>query len=94
MWGYLEKVVFELWVPNVFLSNLEEMVFESILKSSTSLKVLVFSWRLLLYRLPTKSNLIRRNVLLSNDNINCILCRVYNLSHIHHLCLRTKPQYC
>lgn len=40
----------------------EKMVFEGIWKSAAPLKVIVFSWKALLNRIPTKSNLRIRNV--------------------------------
>ncbi|KHN01944.1 hypothetical protein glysoja_046083, partial [Glycine soja] len=38
-------------------------------------KVLVFSWRLLLNRLPTHDQLLRRRILVQDQHQSCVFCR-------------------
>lgn len=56
------------------LSSSEKLVFGSISKSPAPSKVVAFSWKLLLDRIPTKINLERRNFLPSSASLNCTLC--------------------
>jgi len=46
-------------------------------------KVIVFSWKLLLDRLPTRSNLVRRGVPLPERDLGCVSCAVPSESAVH-----------
>jgi len=52
----------------------ERGVFETICKSKAPLKVIAFSWKLFLDRVPTRSNLSRRNCLPPTESMLCVLC--------------------
>lgn len=52
----------------------EKLVFSQVWKSPAPLKVVAFSWKLLLDRLPTKVNLHVRNVLPLEASMVCVLC--------------------
>lgn len=55
--------------------SMEELrVFEYIWKSKAPLKVIAFSWKLLLDRIPTRRNLERRNCLPPEVSPLCVLC--------------------
>ena len=56
------------------LSVLEKGVFQSIWKSLTPLKVVAFSWKLLLDRIPTRSNLAKRNIIPTDNPTVCVFC--------------------
>jgi len=56
------------------LSHSKKVVFGSIWKSPTPSKVVVFSWKLLHGRIPTKDNLARRNYVSLAVNLNCVFC--------------------
>lgn len=45
------------------MSNQQEMAFKYMWKSAAPLKVIAFSWELLLDRLPTRSNIFCRKVI-------------------------------
>lgn len=67
-------VVEKLLVLEGNLNSLEKKVFGLIWRSPAPSKVVAFSWSLLLDRIPTRSNLVIRNVLDRNSNLNCVLC--------------------
>jgi len=46
-------------------------------------KVVVFSWQLLLDRIPTRLNLIRRGVPLPNGGLGCAFCETPSESSVH-----------
>lgn len=52
-------------------------------KSWAPSKGIVFSWQLLLDRLPTRSNLVRRGVPLPERDLVCVLCSVSSESVVH-----------
>jgi len=52
----------------------EKRVFDCIWKSKAPLKVVVFSWKLLHDRIPSRSNLARRNCLPPEVSMLCVLC--------------------
>lgn len=55
--------------------GVEELkVFSQIWKSPAPSKVVAFSWKVLLNRIPTRINLSRRNVVPPNASLNCVLC--------------------
>jgi hypothetical protein len=54
-------------------SEEENRVFSSLWKSPTPFKVIVFSWKLLLNRVPTRDNLSLRNVLPVEATNSCVL---------------------
>jgi len=51
-----------------------EKVFDYIWKCSARTKVIAFSWTLLLNRIPSKVNLVVRNVLPPDASLTCVLC--------------------
>ena len=85
-WGWMPEVdgVFSvkscylklesLWMGEEGWGTEEKRVFEGIWKSKAPLKVVAFSWKLLLDRIPTRSNLARRNCLPSEVPNVCVLC--------------------
>jgi len=57
------------------LWGVEELrVFEKLWKSPTPSKVVAFAWKVLLNCVPTKANLVLRNVLHPEDSILCVMC--------------------
>ena len=54
----------------------EEAIFKVLWKSATPSKVIAFSFALLLDRIPTRSNLLMRNVLPSGGPVTCVWCNV------------------
>lgn len=50
------------------------MVFGSVWESPTPSKVVVFSWQLLIDRIPTKVNLARRRILSTEVSDMCVFC--------------------
>jgi len=78
--------------------NIEEFrVFESIWKSKAPLKVVAFSWKLLLDRIPTRRNLARRNCLPPKVSYRCVLCGITEEPANHlflHCSFTTKVWTC
>lgn len=66
----LERLMFldDLWCAE------EKRVFNTLWKSPVPSKVIAFSWRLFLNRLPTKDNLGIRNVLPAEVSNFCVMC--------------------
>jgi hypothetical protein len=65
------------------LSNLEGLdaqwhakIFTGIWKSPTPSKVCGFVWQLLHNRIPTKSNLVSRRIIVAGEDSRCVLCGV------------------
>lgn len=59
----------------VLLSNLVlEHIFGNSWCCKAPSKVLAFSWQLVLDRLPTRNNILRRLVILDASQITCVLC--------------------
>jgi len=56
------------------LSVLENGVFQSMWKNMAPLKVVAFSWKLLLDRIPTRSNLAKRNIIPTDNPTVCVFC--------------------
>ena len=52
-------------------------------KSWAPSKVMVFSWQLLLDKSPTRFNLVRCGVPLTNDGLGCVLCGMPSESSVH-----------
>jgi hypothetical protein len=52
-------------------------------KSWAPSKVIVFSWQLLLDRIPTQSNLVRRGVPLPVGRVGCAFCDSPSESSVH-----------
>lgn len=63
----------------------EKGVFAKLWKSPAPSKVVAFAWRVLLNRIPTKGNLVLRNVLATGDNSLCVLCNRTDESAVHLL---------
>ncbi|XP_039689993.1 uncharacterized protein [Medicago truncatula] len=60
--------------PHEFLLETKEMVFGSVWKSLVPSKVVAFYWQLLLDRIPTKDNLLRRRILPPEASVRCVFC--------------------
>lgn len=60
--------------------------FKHFWKSKVPKKVLAFCWQMLLARIPTKSNLLTRNVLQGGQNLLCVFCDE-SLESVQHLFL-------
>jgi hypothetical protein len=56
------------------LTDSQEGVFHNIWKSPAPSKVVAFSWKLLLNRIPSRANLALRNVLGPDSSTTCVLC--------------------
>jgi len=69
----------------------DRMVFVQLWKSPAPSKVVAFSWRALLNRIPTRSNLIRRNAIPTSVNSHCVFCNMVEEStnHLFLHCLET-----
>jgi hypothetical protein len=63
--------------------EVERRVFGQAWKSPAPSKVVAFSWKLLLNRIPTRLNLAYRNVLPSNANLRCVFCDLEDESTRH-----------
>lgn len=61
----------------------ERKVFRQIWKSGAPSKVMAFSWKLLLFRIPTRVNLEVRNCLPPEEGANCFWCVSGRESSIH-----------
>jgi len=57
-------------------NDVEKKVFKFLWKCQAPSKVLIFSWQVLLGRVATKDNLIKRNFSLVGGNHNCVYCQV------------------
>jgi hypothetical protein len=63
----------------------QKFVFRGVWKSVAPLKVIAFSWQMLLDRIPTRSNLLRRGVRLNGEEAGCILCGAISENSVHLL---------
>lgn len=63
--------------------EVENMVFGGIWKSTAPLKVIMFSWKALLNRIPTKSNLRIRNVISADASSLFVGCGRANETSMH-----------
>jgi hypothetical protein len=61
-------------------------------KNDVPSKVLIFAWRLLLDRLPTRSALHRRGILLNQNDLHCVFCTHLSeeVSHLFFHCPFSK----
>lgn len=77
-WCFSVKSAYEkldgLVLVDELVAEEEKLVFSQIWKSPAPLKVVAFSWKLLLDRIPTRVNLHVRNVLPSEAPLACVLC--------------------
>lgn len=55
-------------------ADISEPIFKLLWESRAPSNVCVFGWRMLLDRLPTKVNLLRRQILTVEDDLRCVLC--------------------
>jgi len=71
------------------ISELEEEVFRLVSRSPAPSKVIAFSWKLLMDRIPSKQNLDLQNCLGNDANVNCVFCEavVETSSHLFLHCL-------
>lgn len=65
------------------LSDLEVKAFNCLWKSHAPLKVVAFSWQLLLDRLPTRLNTFKWKVLGDDDDLICVFCSLHCESALH-----------
>lgn len=70
----------------------KRMEFKIIWKNHALVKVSTTTWRLLGNRLPTKDNLLRRNIIPSREEAKCIFCNSTTESAAH-LFLECDPSY-
>jgi hypothetical protein len=70
----------------------EKHVFEHIWCSPAPSKVVVFSWQLLHYRLPTRSNLAHRNCLPLDVSQACVMCNGF-IETVNHLFLHCNVSF-
>jgi hypothetical protein len=70
-------------------SNEQRRVFSKIWKSGAPSKVTAFSWKLLLNRIPTKSNLSVRQVLAPDTSLDCVMC-LGELESANHMFLHCQ----
>jgi hypothetical protein len=73
--------------PN--LHDFEASIFHKIWKSPTPSKVVVFLWKLLYDRIPTKENLLLRGIIQQGNGSFCVWCGDFRESSIH-LMLHSK----
>jgi hypothetical protein len=76
-------LVFNLSNPEVTMQQWHGKIFNSIWKSPTPSKVVGFVWQLLHNRLPTRSNLVTRHVVVAGDDSLCPLCHVESETESH-----------
>lgn len=70
----LEEIVLVEEGPN----DLHHRLFSNLWKSPAPSKVVAFSWMAMLDRIPTRSNLLLRNVLNQGGVSMCVLCVVWS----------------
>jgi hypothetical protein len=63
----------KLYVPLDPLGLVEYKAFASLWKSLGSSKIIAFAWQLLLDKIPSRNNLLRRHILLPADD-RCVWC--------------------
>jgi hypothetical protein len=61
-------------------------LFKNLWRNDSPSKVLIFGWRLLLDRLPTKSALHRRGILFNSQDLLCVLCLQHVEDCVHLFC--------
>ncbi|KAK2406475.1 hypothetical protein QL285_042196 [Trifolium repens] len=61
-------------------------LFKNLWRNDSPSKVLVFGWRLLLDRLPTKGALNQRGILISPNDLLCVFCLQHVEDSIHLFC--------
>lgn len=61
----------------------EKRVFTQLWKNPAPLKVVALSWKVLLNRIPTRLNLVRRNVIPTNASVLCVCCNLVKESANH-----------
>lgn len=69
--------------PLFSFSQDESNLFRNFWSCCAPSKVLAFSWKLLLDRLPTYMNLLQRNVFSVSSAAACVLCKLVTESAIH-----------
>jgi len=77
------KILQDLRLVEGVWSGEEEVVFRNLWKSKAPSKVLAFSWTLLLDRIPTKVNLMRRHLLAVDDSKRCVFCGLEDETVVH-----------
>lgn len=65
------------------LENTKKVVFDLVWKSPAPYKVVVFSWKLLLNRIPTKDNLLKRRILAPVSTGRCEFCDQVGETAVH-----------
>jgi hypothetical protein len=61
-------------LPKEFLSTAQDLSFKVLWKCMAPSKVTGFAWLVLLDRVPTRVNLIRRQVIIDDGNQSCVFC--------------------
>lgn len=70
----------------------EAVILKHFWKIKAPPKVLAFSWRVMKYRIPTKSNLQKRNIILDHELVRCGLCEV-GVESVDHLFIQCNFAY-
>lgn len=85
-----------LMVPVDNLQDGERRVFAQIRKSSAPSKVVVFAWKLLHDRIPTKINLAIRNSLPPDSSLQCVWCNnsIEDSTHLFLHCEGVGKVWC
>ena len=96
LWGADSKGIFStnsayLYIKDDHLNEDQCLGFQHLWNIKIPPRALVFAWRLLWDRLPTKDNLLRRNVTIDNDL--CPFCqnKTESASHLFFLCPKVMP---
>jgi hypothetical protein len=70
------------FIPMVVMDSVMEFVLKYLWKCGVSSKICAFSWQLLLDRIPTKDNLVKRRILQLQEG-QCSLCGLAPESACH-----------
>jgi hypothetical protein len=75
--------IINLFIPQDLIAINESQAFVSLWNCSAPSKVQAFGWQLLLDRIPTRQNLLRRSINLANGDQNCVCCGTELESAVH-----------
>jgi hypothetical protein len=82
------SIVSNLLIPRTRIVDYQEIIFKAIWKCQVPSKVAGFVWLVLLNRVPTRDNLIRRRVIPEDGHRCCVFCgeNVESVSHLFLYC--------
>jgi len=75
---------------DIFWYNSEDKIFKTIWQLHIPPRALIFCWRLLKNRLPTKVNLLRRNVITQEASCPLCDCLQEDVGHLFFNCKKTN----